>query len=687
MRQLLWVLSLVVAVPVLAAVDGHWRGSIATPGTALEINVDLADGATTGDISIPVQGLTDRALVDVSYDGETVSFGIAEIPGDPRFSGELTADGATINGRFSQGGAELSFTLTRASTPADAGRAALGDLGAEIAGALEAMDVPGLGVAVVYDNAVIYAEGIGMRDVDAGLAMTPDTLFAIGSTTKAMTTTILGMLVDEERLDYDASVRTYIPEFELKDAAITDRMTVRDLVTHRSGLPRHDTLWFLGGFSREELLGRLAYLDFSAPHRQRWQYNNLMYLTAGIVMERVTGSSWEQNLGERLLGPLGMHRTNLSVVDSQRDRDHAKPYVELDGTVVEVPFRNLDVIGPAGSVNSSVNEMTRWLLFNLRGGEIEGERMITKATLDDIQSPHMAVVVDRGRPDIIDAGYGLGWWIQSYRGHRRLTHGGGIDGFTTSVEVFPNAGLGIVAFTNRNSGLPALVSSTIADRVLGLEPVDWIGDAVRRNAAVQAAAADARETLDDRRVAKTKPSHALDEYTGTFEHPGYGSIEISRDKKSLRLGYMSESEALEHWHFDVWRVVPDPSRVQVSAGLKLNFRSDMNGTIASLEAPLEPSVGPIEFIKQPPAYLTAPAFLANLEGSYASDTQRIAITLSGRRLQAAIPGQPVYTLLPTLGGRFALEGLENFEAGFSDDQQTMTVYQPNGVFVFQRVDD
>ena len=483
----------------------------------------------------------------------------------------------------------IGVSVTAEDDPSDQTPAALDGLRGEVENALAALNVPGLGVAVVYADQVIYAEGIGQRDIENDLPMTAVTLFAIGSTTKAMTTTVLGMLVDEGLVDYDAAVREYIPEFQLKDPGIAERMTVRDLVTHRSGLPRHDLLWYLGAFTRAELLPRLAHLDFSAPHRQRWQYNNLMYMTAGIVTERVTGSSWEENVRARLFEPIGMTRSNLSVTDSQADDDHAKPYVEFDGELKQVPFRNLDAIGPAGSVNSSVREMTRWLKLNLRRGEIDGTRLISVATLSDIYTPHMAFSFPRERFDIIDAGYALGWWQQVYRGHKRLTHSGGIDGFTTSLAIYPGDGLGVVAFTNRTSQLPRLVTNTVADRLLGLEGVDWIGDAIR--------APTTDEEPDEVRVAKTTPSHAIDDYAGTYQHPSYGEIAISRERSKLRLNFMSESEELEHWHYDVWRVVDDTSRMQPANGMKLQFRSDVDGKIVSVETVLETAVAPSVFVR------------------------------------------------------------------------------------------
>ena len=359
-------------------------------------------------------------------------------------------------------------------------RAALEGFDDLVRQAIEDFNVPGLGIAVVAGGEVVYAEGFGYRDVENDLPMTPNSLFAIGSTTKAMTVTALGMLVDEGKLDWDMPLRTYLPGFRLSDPLTTERITPRDLVTHRSGLPRHDMVWYNNDQStRAEIVAQLAYLELTEDLRAKFQYNNLMYMTAGYLAGQLSGKTWEEVVRERLFEPIGMQRTNLSVEESKKDADHALPYRENDDDEIElIPFRNIDLVGPAGSVNSSVNEMARWLLFNLHGGKVGDRQLINAATLADIHSPHMTTGATADRPDISVSTYGLGWDIATYRGHRRIAHGGGIDGFITSVMFFPDADLGLVVFNNRGSYLPDLVAQHAADRVLGLEEVDWIGEAL-----------------------------------------------------------------------------------------------------------------------------------------------------------------------------------------------------------------
>ena len=314
--------------------------------------------------------------------------------------------------------------------------------------ALPAWEVPGLAMAVVKNGQVVLAQGYGFRDVDKKLPVTSRTLFAIGSCTKAFTTFVMGTLVDEGKLDWDKPLRTYIPELRLHDRVATELITPRDLVTHRSGLPRHDLVWYNATLSRKEIVDRLPYLEPTEAFRGKFQYNNLMYLTAGYLAERLTGQSWEEAVRARIFTPLGMTGSDFSVKDSQKAPDFATPYAERDDKVVAIPFRDISAIGPAGSINSNVEDMARWLIVQTHKGKIDGKQILSAAVLADIQTPHMTTGVPQERKEIMPAGYALGWGVDDYRGHRRVHHGGAIDGFIASTTLFPDDDLGIVVLAN-----------------------------------------------------------------------------------------------------------------------------------------------------------------------------------------------------------------------------------------------
>ncbi len=227
-----------------------------------------------------------------------------------------------------------------------------------VADAIEAWEVPGLAMAVVVDGEIVLAQGFGWRDVDNKLPVTSQTLFAIGSCGKAFTSLVIGTLVDQGQVDWDTPVKDYIPGFRLYDPTASELLTPRDMLTHRCGLPRHDRLWLNNGSSREEIVNRLAFLEPNETLRAKFQYNNLMYVLAGCLIERLTDGTWEEAVHQRIFQPLGMKRSNFSVLDSQNDADFALPYTEKDNGIQPTSFRDLGLIGPAGGINSSVEDMS-----------------------------------------------------------------------------------------------------------------------------------------------------------------------------------------------------------------------------------------------------------------------------------------------------------------------------------------
>jgi CubicO group peptidase (beta-lactamase class C family) len=556
--------------------------------------------------------------------------------------------------------------------------------------AIKDWEVPGSAIAIIYGGEIVFAEGFGLRDIKNDRPMTADTLFAIGSTTKAMTTTVLGMLVDEGLLDWDEPVRTYLPEFRLHDPVTTELITPRDLVTHRSGLPRHDMVWYNDNeSSREEIVRRIAYLETSERLRAKFQYNNLMYLTAGHLIERLTGDDWEAAVRARILKPLGMNRSNFSIHDSQKDDDFAQPYRENDeGAIERIPFRVIDLMAPAGAVNSSVNEMSRWLLFNLNQGQVGDRRLINTNTLADIHSPHMVTGGSQERPEISQEVYGLGWSIDTYRGRRRVSHGGGIDGFITSVVLFPDDGLGLVSFTNIGSPLSGILNQHAADRILGLEPIDWNGEGLERRAKGEEAEKKAAEKKQTMRVSGTNPTHPVADYAGTYHHPGYGDLEIALAEGALSVTFNGITAPLEHWHYDVFNGV-EAERDTTFEDSKFLFRGDVDGNIAAVESSFEPRVDPILFRKRPDAKLYDPDHLRRFVGRYDLAGEVFTVELAGETLAVNFPGAPQYTLVPTLSGRFAFKEFALLSLAFQEKGGKVVaamLYQPDGIYEARRVE-
>lgn len=455
--------------------------------------------------------------------------------------------------------------------------------------------VPGVAIAIVKGEEVIYAKGFGQRNVAQNLPATADTLFAIGSCSKAFTATALAMLAEEGKLDWDKPLRTYLPTFKMWDHYVTEHMTPRDLVTHRSGLPRHDLLWYGAPFTRRQMFDRLRYLEPSRGFREAYQYQNLMFMTAGVLVEEVSGKPWEEFIRERFFAPLQMSGSNTSVRDSQKAADFALPYVEVKEQVTWTPFRNIDAIGPAGSINSSVREMANWLIAQLNGGKFKGTQVIPERALAETHKPHTIVSTTLRYDELFYPMYALGWAVTSYRGHLMLTHSGGIDGFTAHVSLLPKDKLGIVILTNKGgTRLTGILAYNAYDRLLGLEPVPWN----QRNKDEVAREREEREKrekeADKDRKPNTQPSHALADYVGEFEHPGYGVLTIWENSGKLNATFNGLTASLRHYHFDVFE-----AEEGALGRTKFLFGLNGKGDIERVSVPLQSGVSDIVFTRKP----------------------------------------------------------------------------------------
>jgi CubicO group peptidase (beta-lactamase class C family) len=691
------------ALPALASpeatIAGHWEGPIHIPQMKLEVLVDLfqtEDGTWMGTIDIPMQGARGLPLEDISFDGSTAVFTIVGPPGDPTFTGTLSEDGVTIAGDFAQGGQTFRFELSRTGE-ARAGTAlpktddALAGFDGFVEETMAQWNVVGAGVAIVKNGEPVLVKGYGYRNLEEKVPVTENTLFAIGSASKGFTSLILGMLVDDGLIRWDEPVRTYLPDFALDDDCASEEMTPRDLVCHRSGLPRHDLVWYGSPLTRTELVQRLRYLEPNVGFRETFQYQNLMFMTAGYLAGKVTGTSWETLVEERIFAPLGMEASNLSVDEMQEGSDFAYGYQEKmnektkKDEIERMPFRNIDAVGPAGSINSSAADMAKWVAFQTSHGEAGGEKIVQPQTLAELHSPQM--VVRQGlfaqllqQPEMPYIMYGLGWFIQPYRGHEMIHHGGNIDGFSAFVAFLPKDNIGIVVLTNANGTLlPEVLAFSVFDRFIGLEKIDWHERFQAAWAQFEQGQEAAKEAVDITRESGTRPSHPLEDYAGRYAHPAYGSVDIERDGKTFKGTHHGEAFELEHWHYDVFRVSSGQAE-----GMKLAFLTNLNGDIDRVSVAMEPSVAPIEFAKQPPEEMSDPDFLARFEGEYELMGLTAVVALKGSdRLTLTVPGQPIYDLVPYMGTEFKIASHEGYSARFvvEKDRVTRVVFiQPNGVF-------
>jgi CubicO group peptidase (beta-lactamase class C family) len=511
---------------------------------------------------------------------------------------------------------------------------------------------------------VILLKGYGYRDVEKQLPVTANTLFAIGSITKSFTVSMLGMEMDEGKVDWDKPVRNYLPDFRMYDPVLTEQMVVRDLITHRSGLPRHDMVWYSSDFAREDLVRRLQYLEPNKPLRSTFQYNNLMFMTAGYIAGKLNGKSWEDSVRERILLPLGMNGTTFSEKATQNAPDFAQPYQkgsDVKSDVKRMPFDeqcpDTCALGPAGEINSSVTDMSRYVLFHLNKGKVDGKELLSENNSIQMQTPQMVI---QGAPDFkeqSETSYGMGFFVSAYRGHKQVEHGGNIDGFSAELVFMPNDGIGVVVLTNLDgTAVPNVVANNVLDRLLGMEQVPWSQRYLAQEVKAKESEQEAKSKNYTPHKIGTHPSHDLKEYTGDYGNPGYGQVSIAEDGDHFKMTLNRVTKPLEHLHYDVFQVPDSP--FEQFAKLRVMFFSDANGDISSLAMPLETNVKDIVFTRLPDKQLTERSFIEGFTGQYELPGSPTPFTISIRgdhTLIASVPGSTDLELLPKRGTTFDIK--------------------------------
>jgi CubicO group peptidase (beta-lactamase class C family) len=552
--------------------------------------------------------------------------------------------------------------------------------------AMKEWKVPGVAIAVVQDSKVIYAKGYGYRDVEKKLPVTTGTIFPIGSITKSFTALTFAILMDEGKVDWDQPVRNYLPEFELNDVVASERATPRDLFSHRTGLPRHDLVWYSSDFSRDDMVGRLRYLKPNKNFRSAYQYNNLTIMTMGYLEGKLTGLGWEGAIRQRIFGPLGMAHSDLSVEELEMTDDHALPYECKKDVVAKVPYHNIDAIGPAGSINSSVDDMSRYLTFQLGDGKYGNRRIVSESNLREMHSPQTAMPDPPpafNLPGLGHFSYGLAWVVTSYRGHNLVWHNGGIDGFYALLSMLPDDHMGVVVLTNLPHGqTPEVLAYNVYDRLLGLDPLPWFDRFKELEAKRKQQEEEGKKNKQTDRKTGTHPSHNLSDYVGEYENPGYGKIRVNQKRDSLELAVNKLGPwPLENYHYDVFQV---PEGLDsVAAGEKFQFEMSKKGDIDRVSAALEAGLGEdIVFTRAPEKVATD--VLQSLAGDYVLNGQAVNVALVAGMLRLTVPGQPRYELVPRTGLSFDVKGLPGFSVEFQRDASgkiSEAVFnQPNGVF-------
>jgi CubicO group peptidase (beta-lactamase class C family) len=457
--------------------------------------------------------------------------------------------------------AVISFPLA-AQTPTTAAR--LKELDEYSAKAGVAWKVPGFAIAIVKDDRVVFAKGYGVLELGKPSAVDEHTLFAIASNSKAFTAAALAMLVDEGKVKWDDKVTKYLPWFELYDPYVTRELTIRDLLSHRSGLATFggDLLWYESEYSRDEILRRIRFLKPTSSFRSRFGYQNIMFLAAGEVVAKVSGKSWDQFVKERVFVPLGMKRTVTSHADLLNSSNVAMPHNEVDGKIRVIRYGKVDNIGAAGGIKSSVADMAQWLRLQLGRGTYEGRKLFSATASREMWTPQtvfsgISEQAERFNPTRHFNLYGLGWILGDYQGRLMVSHGGGLDGMISQVGLIPEEKLGVVVLTSSETPLSTILANKVFDMFLGVPARDWNSEFLARVKDNEAAKKEADRKRELSRVPQTKLSLPLSAYAGTYSGEMFGDAKVTEEDGKLVLRFVPSSYFvgdLEHWHFDTFRV-------------------------------------------------------------------------------------------------------------------------------------
>jgi CubicO group peptidase (beta-lactamase class C family) len=443
--------------------------------------------------------------------------------------------------------------------------------------------VPGVAVAIVRGDEVIYLRGHGVRSLDDKEKVTPDTLFPIASCTKSFTTAGMALLVDEGKMKWDDPPRKYVPYFHLSDPLVDGEVTLRDLVTHRTGLRGHDLLWYRSRWTQEDIIRRVGRLPLDKPFRTAFQYQSTMFTVAGFAVAKASGTSWDNFVQKRLLDPLDMKATYFTTTAISQIADRANPYRLNDaGEPIATELYPMEVPEPAGSIQSNVRDLSKWLRFHLNNKIVNGKRLVSDRNLKMTHTPQIMFrmdALDREMfPDTHQMSYGMGWVIQDHCGQRILQHAGLIDGFRCHFTLVPQERLGIVLLCNlHQTHMNIALSNGLLEILLKLPHRDWnavIRAAERKNAEIEAKESEKRP----RRHLHTTPSRELAGYTGEYEHPAYGTARVTLDDGALVWHWNRFNATLKHYHYDTFTLP-----IEMMEEPRVVFTLDEKGTVARMK--------------------------------------------------------------------------------------------------------
>lgn len=552
---------------------------------------------------------------------------------------------------------------------------------------MEALGVPGAAIAIVIDGRVVHQNACGLRDIEHVLPVTTKTLFPVGSLSKSITAFTIGSLVDDEILSFDDPISKHVPYFCLQDPYTTYEITIRDYLTHISGYPKHDGIWFANDYTRPELISKIKHLEPKHRFREKFLYQNIGYTIVAEAAECSAHIPFEDLVSQRIFKPLHMSNTHFSYKDLLKTSDRALGYRQSNKDIVRCCDVDAHLINAAGGVNSTLEDMTLYLQCLLR----QGSDIVSKQVFKEITSPQVVtdVILKSGvklDDEIVMESYGLGLFVVSYKGELMIVHGGNIEGHSSALLFFPKHNLGMVILCNKNlSPFPYIMTTLLADSLLDLNPSDWVRKCL--DYAEYDVPEMQRNQINgyDHRHQNTEISHPIHEYIGVYQHPGYGELSVNVQNDHLVCTYNKHEIPLNHWHYDVFEV-SDGCDLYFLRGMKMNFQGNTKGNIHSLSIPLEPMVADIQFIKEKKVVRSSEiTALEKYLGDYSYYGFSFTVAQENDQLIVSAMDQPPYVLTHIKNNEFAVDGFDDYIVIFNLDESgkstAVTLLQPNNLTV------
>jgi len=552
----------------------------------------------------------------------------------------------------------LFFTLAESAAAQAMNVAqALEGFDAYMAKILKDWNAPGVGVGIVVHDKLVFAKGYGFRDYEKKLPFTPATMSPIASNTKLFTAVAAGMLVEEGKLSWDKPVRESVPGIRFYNDELNNTVTLRDMLSHRTGITRHDTIWYKSDFTRKRLFEKLVYLEPQEPMRQTFLYNNLMFAAVGYLIELQSGKTWEQFVKERIFDPLQMNSTSYSIADMLERPEFGVGFTERRDSfeIYRIPYyEDISGVAPCGAIVSNIEDMSHWLIALMNQGKYNGKQVLGEEVLKATLQPAIALpntaLETRGWSEVLNAAYGMGRQTASYRGHLITLHGGDLPGFHTQVSFMPQDQVGVIVFEIGNHSQPLYntVSYNVYERLLGMNQTPWSERQLEIRLKNKKAGTEARTKANAGRIPDTRPSHVLMDYAGAYENPAYGVMTIGLKDDQLQFDFHKMRFPMTHFHYDRFDTPDDEQDGKWSVNFRTNPQGDIDQAVMSLDE------AEAVFVRKPDTI--NPQLMSQLAGAYETPAGvKIQVTLApGGTLSLVLPGQPVIPLSQVKGLTFRM---------------------------------